>query len=187
MRSRCSRTTSTGETALVAIMRARSVIDVKARSAMSDGAIARGGLHPRNVHRLERGEQRARRGHRGNDRLQLLIRPRKAGQARGAAQRGQVVARVHAAEHRAVAFSWQGTLVTRRRVVLSLVAAVTLTIVVAGAAAVYFLPQVARRLVVTAIQASTGRDVAIDAVDVDVTTGRFSVRGFRLADREFPE
>jgi uncharacterized protein involved in outer membrane biogenesis len=78
--------------------------------------------------------------------------------------------------------------VTRGRIFwLSLVAALALTIVMAGAAAVYFLPQVARQLVVTAIEASTGRDVTIDRVDVDVSTGRFSVRGFRLGDRDFPE
>src|SRR5688572_22048194 len=188
MRSRCSRTTSTGEIALVAIMRARSLIDVKARSATSDRRIARGGLHTVEGQRLERGQQRARAFHGGQHCLQLGVGPVEAGETRGATQRGQVVRRVHAAEHRAVACSWQGTFVIRRRVFwLTLIAALALAIVVAGAVGIYFLPQVVRQVAITAIGAATNRKVAIDAVDVDVSTGRFTVRGFRLADRDVPE
>ncbi|HUF94121.1 MAG TPA: DUF748 domain-containing protein, partial [Candidatus Limnocylindria bacterium] len=75
----------------------------------------------------------------------------------------------------------------RRRVWLSLAAALTLILIVAGAVGLYFLPQVVRRVAIAAIGAATGRDVAIDGVDVDAATGRFTVHGFRLADRDFPE
>jgi uncharacterized protein DUF748 len=78
--------------------------------------------------------------------------------------------------------------VIRRRVFwLTLVAALTLAILVAGAVGVYFLPQIVRQVAITAIEVATRRKVAIDAIDVDVSTGRFTVRGFRLADRDFPE
>lgn len=76
----------------------------------------------------------------------------------------------------------------RRRVFwLTLIAALTLAILVVGAVGVYFLPQIVRQVAITAIGAATSRNVAIDSVDVDVSTGRFTVRGFRLADRGVPE
>jgi uncharacterized protein involved in outer membrane biogenesis len=78
--------------------------------------------------------------------------------------------------------------VIRRRIFwLTLIAALALAVVVAGAVGVYFLPQVVRQVAITAIGAATSRKVAIDALDVDVSTGRFTVHGFRLADRDFPE
>src|SRR3989442_13168330 len=45
MRSRWARSASTGETALVAIMRARSAIDAQQRSVISGHPVLCGGLH----------------------------------------------------------------------------------------------------------------------------------------------
>ena len=46
------------------------------------------------------------------------------------------------------------------------------------------LPEVVRRVAISKIRAGTGRDVAIEDVDVNLFTGRLAVKGFRLADRE---
>jgi hypothetical protein len=46
------------------------------------------------------------------------------------------------------------------------------------------LPEVVRRVAISKIRAGTGRDVAIDNVDLNLFTSRLAVKGFRLADRE---
>ena len=79
MRSRWMRTTSTGETALVAISPASSVMDAQNKSAMSDRPIVRGGLGV-DRDRLERAQEAQGRLDVRTDRLQLCVAPGKAGQ-----------------------------------------------------------------------------------------------------------
>jgi len=52
-----------------------------------------------------------------------------------------------------------------------------------GAATVHWLPELVRRATVARVHALTGRPVSIDAVDVSLWSGRFTVRGFRLGER----
>ena len=53
-----------------------------------------------------------------------------------------------------------------------------------AAAAVYALPEIVRRVAVARIHAATGRPVSIEAVELNLLTGRVAVRGFRLAERD---
>src|SRR5206468_8949975 len=46
------------------------------------------------------------------------------------------------------------------------------------------LPEVIRRVAISQIHAMTGRPVQIDRVEGNALTGRFAVRGFRLAERD---
>ena len=46
------------------------------------------------------------------------------------------------------------------------------------------LPEVVRRVAISKIRAGTGRDVAIENVDLNLFTSRLAVKGFRLTDRE---
>jgi hypothetical protein len=57
-------------------------------------------------------------------------------------------------------------------------------VLVAGAVTLYALPGIVRRVAVARVEAMTGRPAAIDAVDLDLFRGRFTVRGFRLAERD---
>jgi len=55
-------------------------------------------------------------------------------------------------------------------------------LLVAATAAELFLPRVARTVAIWRLQAMTNRTVTIDALDISLRTGRFSVRGFRVND-----
>jgi hypothetical protein len=57
-------------------------------------------------------------------------------------------------------------------------------LLVGGAVAVYRLPELVRRVVVSRIHASTQRHAEIDRVDLNLFTGRAAIHGFRLADRD---
>jgi hypothetical protein len=66
----------------------------------------------------------------------------------------------------------------RPRLALALV-----VVVVAGAAAVWALPEIVRRVAIAQIHAVTERPVQIEAVTLNPFTGRVAVRGFRLGER----
>src|SRR5215813_11138070 len=71
----------------------------------------------------------------------------------------------------------------RRRVLIVLVA----LIVLLGAAVtvgLWYLPGLVQRTAVWRLQAATGRTVTIQALDISLVSGQFSIRGFRIADRE---
>ncbi|HEU4370828.1 MAG TPA: DUF748 domain-containing protein [Methylomirabilota bacterium] len=72
---------------------------------------------------------------------------------------------------------------TRRRVLL-LALALAVAVVLAAVAALFMLPGLMREVAVWQLQALTGRPVTIDALDLSLASGRFSVRGFRVADRD---
>ena len=57
-------------------------------------------------------------------------------------------------------------------------------LLVIGAVVVYALPGIVRHLTVSRIEAMTGRDASIDAVDVSLLRGRVAVHGFKLAERD---
>ncbi len=57
-------------------------------------------------------------------------------------------------------------------------------LVVCIALALAVLPGLVRRIAISKIRAATGRDVAIEAVHLNLFMGRLAVKGFRLADRE---
>jgi hypothetical protein len=59
-------------------------------------------------------------------------------------------------------------------------------VLIGGAVTVYELPRIVRRVAVARIHAVTGRPVSIEAVALNLLTGRFTVRGFRLAERGQP-
>jgi uncharacterized protein involved in outer membrane biogenesis len=48
----------------------------------------------------------------------------------------------------------------------------------------WYLPGLIQRTVLWRLQAATGRTVTIQAFDISLTSGQFSIRGFRIADRE---
>ena len=59
--------------------------------------------------------------------------------------------------------------------------------VVGGAAAtVYALPEIVRRVAVARIHSATGRPVSIEAVELNLWTGRLMVRGVRVTERDQP-
>src|SRR5438128_4498523 len=57
-------------------------------------------------------------------------------------------------------------------------------LVVTGAIVVYRLPELVRRVAIARIHATTERPVEIAHVDLNLLTGRASIRGFRLAERD---
>jgi hypothetical protein len=65
-----------------------------------------------------------------------------------------------------------------------LVVFVGLVLVAGGVVAVSRLPELARRVAIARIHAMTERPVSIDRVDLNLLTGRASVRGLRLAERD---
>ena len=71
-----------------------------------------------------------------------------------------------------------------RRHVLWIGLALVLLAVVVGIAALLALPRLARPLAVWQLESITGRSVTIDAVDVSLGSGRFSIRGFRIDDKD---
>jgi len=75
--------------------------------------------------------------------------------------------------------------VSRRLKILRTVLIVGATITAAGgAAALWALPEIVRRVAVQKIPEITGRAAHIDDVDLNLFTGRFAVRGIRLAERD---
>jgi Domain of Unknown Function (DUF748) len=67
-----------------------------------------------------------------------------------------------------------------RRLLIVLVAIV----LIVGVGLVVALPTLVRRAAIWQLQAQTGRPVTIEALELSLLTGRFSVRGFRVADRD---
>jgi Domain of Unknown Function (DUF748) len=61
---------------------------------------------------------------------------------------------------------------------------VVVVLLILGAAVIVALPMFVRQLAIWQLQAQTGRTVTIEALDLSLLTGRFSVRGFRVADRD---
>ena len=59
-------------------------------------------------------------------------------------------------------------------------------ILIGGAALLYALPEIVRWVAVARIHAATDRPVSIEAVELNLLTGRVAVRGFRLAERDHP-
>ncbi|HVQ75115.1 MAG TPA: DUF748 domain-containing protein [Candidatus Binatia bacterium] len=64
---------------------------------------------------------------------------------------------------------------------------VALAAVAAVTAVLSALPEIARRAAVDRIPELTGRAVSIDDVDLNLITGSFAIKGFRLAEREGPD
>jgi uncharacterized protein involved in outer membrane biogenesis len=73
--------------------------------------------------------------------------------------------------------------VTRRRLVWLVLILAVVAAILAGAA-LLVLPRFAREAAIWQLQALTGRPVALDALDVSLTDGRFSARGFRVTDHD---
>ena len=74
---------------------------------------------------------------------------------------------------------------SRRLKILLTVLIVGATIVTAaGAALLWALPDIVRRVATEKIPQHTGRAAGIDDVDLNLFTGRFAVRGIRLAERD---
>jgi uncharacterized protein involved in outer membrane biogenesis len=61
---------------------------------------------------------------------------------------------------------------------------VVLVLIVVVAAVVLALPAIVRHVAVARVEAMTGRDASIDAVEISLLRGRVTVHGFRLADRD---
>jgi uncharacterized protein involved in outer membrane biogenesis len=57
-------------------------------------------------------------------------------------------------------------------------------VLLGGAVAVYRLPELVRRVAISRIHATTQRPVEIERVELNLFTGRASIHGFRLADRD---
>jgi hypothetical protein len=63
-------------------------------------------------------------------------------------------------------------------------ALVVLLLLAGGAVTLYFLPQILQSVAVARIHALTGRPVSIATVELSLLSGRFTVRGFRLDERD---
>jgi uncharacterized protein involved in outer membrane biogenesis len=61
---------------------------------------------------------------------------------------------------------------------------VILVVIVGGAVTLYALPAIARRVAVARIQGATGRPTAIDAIELALLSGRATVHGLRIAERD---
>ena len=72
---------------------------------------------------------------------------------------------------------------TRRRL-LRLFLTLVVVVVLAGTVALLNLSALVRQAAVWQLQAATGRPVGIEAVDLSLATGRFSIRGFRVDDHD---
>jgi hypothetical protein len=59
-----------------------------------------------------------------------------------------------------------------------------LGVALVGGAVLVWLPEVARRVTLVQIHALTWRPVSIEAVELNVLTGRFTIRGFRLTEHD---
>lgn len=71
-----------------------------------------------------------------------------------------------------------------RRWILGSALVLVVLLAVAATAAVLALPRIARTVAVWRLEALTDRSVTIEAVDISLRTGRFSVRGLRVNDRD---
>ena len=71
-----------------------------------------------------------------------------------------------------------------RRLVLGSLLVVLVLLVAAGAVALLALPRIVRTVTIWRLEALTNRPVTIEAVDLSLRTGRFSVRGLRINDRD---
>jgi uncharacterized protein involved in outer membrane biogenesis len=170
-------------------------MEVQNSSATSDRPIVRRRLDAADVDGLENAEQSERRLDLGSDRLQLGVAPVEAGEL-GAMAEGVEIDGVcrHGGEDTGspgarascsrVASPGMLGRVTRRRVVWLGLALLVTTAVLLAAAAIVLLPRYARQLAVWQLGSLTGRPVAIQALDLSLTTGHFSVRGLRVADRD---
>jgi len=74
--------------------------------------------------------------------------------------------------------------VTRRRGLWLLLALLIGTVALLATAAVVLLPRYARQVATWQLRSLTGRPVAIQALDLSLATGEFSVRGLRVTDRD---
>ena len=72
----------------------------------------------------------------------------------------------------------------RRRWVLGTLLVVVVLLLVAGTLAIVALPRVARTVAIWRLEALTNRPVTIEALDLSLQSGRFSVRGLRVNDRD---
>src|SRR3990167_1948399 len=89
IRSRCARTTSTGETCFCAIIRARSAAGIQCRASISENPVLRGRLGLAEVHGVEARQQvEAPLGER-TQRLELGVLPLESGEAGQPLQRVQ--------------------------------------------------------------------------------------------------
>src|SRR6266536_2315932 len=70
---------------------------------------------------------------------------------------------------------------TRRRWVA---VGISLVILLGIAFTLYRLPHIVRNVAINRLHALTQRPVEIDAVQLDLLTGRFTIRGLRVADRD---
>jgi uncharacterized protein involved in outer membrane biogenesis len=70
----------------------------------------------------------------------------------------------------------------RRALVVLLVVLVLLGVL--ATAGLWYLPSILQRTIIWRLQAATGRTVTIQALDISLTSGEFSIRGFRVADHE---
>lgn len=64
------------------------------------------------------------------------------------------------------------------------IALVILVVVVAGAVTLYALPGIARRMAVARIEAATGRPAAIDDIELALLSGRATIHGVRIVERD---
>src|SRR5262245_25272666 len=195
MRSRWMRTTSTGEIALVATIPASSLLEAQNSAATPHRPIVCGGLDLGDRRGLQRVQRAHARHHHGADLLHLGIGPGKASQARADSQCLEIVGVViHGGEDT----GWPGPrarrsrsaprlgilgTVTRRRVLIAALVVLVLLGVLVGVG-LWYLPGLIRQTVIWRLQAATGRTVTIQALDISLASGQFSVRGFRVADRE---
>jgi uncharacterized protein involved in outer membrane biogenesis len=67
---------------------------------------------------------------------------------------------------------------------LWLLLALLVTVVLLATAALVLLPRYARQVALWQLRSFTGRPVAIQALDLSLATGEFSVRGLRVTDRD---
>ena len=75
----------------------------------------------------------------------------------------------------------------RWRTPLIIVAILAILAMLAMGALVWSLPEIVRRVAVGRIPELTGRQVAIEDIDLNLFTGSVALKGFRLAEREGPE
>jgi uncharacterized protein involved in outer membrane biogenesis len=64
---------------------------------------------------------------------------------------------------------------------------VVVGLLVLGAAFLWALPEIVRRVALDQIPKRTGRAVSIEDIDLNLFTGRLAIQHFRLAEREGPE
>jgi Domain of Unknown Function (DUF748) len=73
---------------------------------------------------------------------------------------------------------------SRRRWVLGTLLVLVVILLIAGTLAVVTLPGILRQVAIWRLEVLTNRPVTIEALDLSLRSGRFSVRGFRVNDRD---